>query len=87
MRRPFTDAQLSLPLIEVEEVQPDLYLIPNFWQSAIRLRAARRARESLFRVSPPAKKAANPASGVGVFCNGSLAAPIDKGSVFNEGKS
>jgi hypothetical protein len=73
--------QLSLPLIEVKEIPADFELIPNFWHAAIRLRSARRARESLFRVSPPAKKAANPASGVGVFCNGSLAAPIDKGSV------
>lgn len=64
----------QLPLIEVSDLpDPDFYFGRYF--------------KRLLKVSPPAKKAANPASGVGVFCNGSSSAPIDKGGISSGVKS
>lgn len=67
--------QGKLPLIEVVE----LPLLPTPGQLAWIDACRRRAERLCPLVSPLAKKAVNPASDVGVFCNGSMSAPIDKG--------
>ena len=59
----------QLPLIEVVELPPPDFYFGKAWAKA----RAQFIRNGRRLVSPPAQKAVNPASGVGVFCNGSTA--------------